>query len=421
MSKIDLYHHSIGDELGMIHLVIRSPDDPENMRLVLSSEKGRDLGVIFTVDVHDEDYEGMCEEFGIETLEGCVLATSGGDLEIRETPEEPPTARLEKIENKSNVQFLRNPQLWKHKWGRCCCVKHGDAVEPVTPERIFDGQVPWWNSPFTPFQLDLIVTANNTEAPHSMHLLCLDDEQVCGVCGHYPWVVVDEDVPDELPPQAEDEECEEPLCPQRDALANIEWSSKSDAWQTFVSDPHNQGIIEASGLPVERASQQRKYSNEKSFKKVNRVSGKNLYTVKQVFYEAMGSTRSGTWAEFNLELIRSVKGLEDVDVPGEILEMVELDDPEDSAELHQMASHRAAKAQIDDQAAVLENMLDEAAGLDPDEDDEEEATAYKARSKSVARTDQPKKVSMLTAAKALRAALDQFIATIEEGRKAENR
>ena len=135
----------------------------------------------------------------------------------------------------------------------------------------------------------------------------------------------------------------------------------------------------------------------------------------------MGSTRSGTWAEFNLELIRSVKGLEDVDVPGEILEMVELDDPEDSAELHQMASHRAAKAQIDDQAAVLENMLDEAAGLDPDEDDEEEATAYKARSKSVARTDQPKKVSMLTAAKALRAALDQFIATIEEGRKAENR
>ena len=324
-------------------------------------------------------------------------------------------------ENKSNVQFLRNPLLWKHKWGRCCCVKHGDDVEPVTPEQIFDGQVPWWNSLYTPFQLDLIAAANNTEAPYSMHLLCLYDEQICGVCGHYTWVVVDEDAPDELPPPMEDEECEEPLCPQRDALANIEWSSKADAWQTFVTDPHNQGVIETSGLPVERASQQRKYSNEKSFKKVNRLTGKNLYTVKQVFYEALGNTRSGTWAEFNLDVIRSVKGLEHIDVPGEILEMVELDDPEDSAELHQMASHRAAKAQIDDQAAVLENMLDEAAGLDPDEEDEEEATAYKARSKSVARTDQPKKVSMLTAAKALRAALDQFIATIEEGRKAENR
>jgi hypothetical protein len=421
MSKIDLYHHSIGDELGMIHLVIRSPDDPENLRLILSSEKGRDLGVVFTVDIHDEDYDGMCEEFGTETLEGCILATSGGDIEIRETPEEPPTGRLEKIENKSNVQFLRNPQLWKHKWGRCCCVKHGDTIEPVTPERIFDGKVPWWNSPFTPFQLDLITTANNTEAPHSMHLLCLEDEQICGVCGHYTWVVVDEDVPDELPPPMKDEECEEPLCPQRDALANIEWSSKSDAWQTFVTDPHNQSIIEASGLPVERASQQRKYSNEKSFKKANRITGKNLYTIKQVFYESLGSTRSGTWAEFNLDVIRSVKGLEDVDVPGEILEVVELDDPESDAELHQMASHRAAKAQIDDQAAVLENMLDEAAGLDPDEEDEEEATAYKPRSKSVARTDQPKKVSMLTAAKALRAALDQFIATIEEGHRAENR
>ena len=423
MAKVELYHHSIGDELGMIHLVIKSPDDPETMRLILSSEKGRDLGVIFTVDIHEDDYDGMCEDFGVETLEGCILATSGGDLEIRDTPEEPPTCRLEKIENTSNVQFLRNPQLWKHKWGRCCCVKHGDTIEPVTPELIFDGKVPWWNSIYTPFQLDLIAASANVEAPNSMHLLCLEDEQICGACGHYTWVVTDEDVPDELPPPVEDEECEEPLCPQRDALANIEWSSKSDAWQTFITDPHNQSVIDKSGLPVERATQQRKYSNEKSFKRINRTTGKNLYTVKQVFYEALGSTRSGTWADFDLELLRTVKGLEDADVPAEILEIVELDDPQENEELHRLNNHRAAKAQLDDEATVLETMLDEEAGLDHDEDEEEEATAYRSKSRTVARTDQSgpghTRVSMLTAAKALRDALDQFITAVEEGRKVE--
>ena len=423
MAKIELYHHSIGDELGAIHLVIRSPDDPGHMRLVLSSEKGRDLGVVFTVDINEEDYEGMCEDFGVDTLEGCVLATSGGDLEIRETPEESPNCRLEKIESTGNVQFLRNPQLWKHKWGRCCCVKHGDAIEPVTPELIFDGKVPWWNSIYTPFQLDLIAAANNVETPNSMHVLCLDDK-VCGVCGHYAWIVMDEDLPDESPPPEEDVECDEPLCPQRDALANIEWSSKSDAWQTFISDPHNQSVIEKSGLPVERASQQRKYSNEKLFKRINRTTGKNLYTVKQAFHEALGNTRSGTWADFDLELLRTVKGLEDADVPAEILEMVELDDPRANEELHRLNDHRAAKAQLDDEATVLETMLDEEAGLDHDEDDEEEeATAYKSKSKTVARTDQSRpgrtRVSMLTAAKALRDALDQFIAAVEEGRRAD--
>jgi len=309
-----------------------------------------------------------------------------------------------------------------HKWGRCCCVRHGDAVEPVTTDRIIAGEVPWWNSPFTPFQLDLIAAANNNDTPYSMHLLCLDDT-VCGICGHYAWVVMDEDLPDEAPPIEEEQECEEPLCPQRDALANIEWSSKSDAWQTFLADPHNQSVIEKSGLPVERANQNRKYSNEKSFKRINRATGKNLYTVKQVFYEALGGTRSGTWADFNLELLRTVKGLEDADVPAEILEIVELDDPGSNEELHRLNDHRAAKAQLDDEAAVLETMLDEEAGLDPDEDDDEEATAYKSKSKTVARTDQQgtgrTRVSMLTAAKALRTALDQFIAAVEEGRRAD--
>lgn len=427
MVDIKLYHHPIGDELGAIHLVIQSPEDPENVRLILSSEKGRDLGVVFTVDMHKDDYDEICKDEGIATLEGCVLATSGDDLQVQEIPETPPPQRPEKIESKGNVQFLRNPQFWKHKWGRCCCVKHGDSVEPVTPERILAGEVPWWNSPYTPFQLDLISAGSNEETPNSMHLICQEDT-ICGRCEHYVWVVADEDVPDELPVPLEEQECPEPLCPQRDALADIEWTSKQDAWQVFLSDPHNRTIIEASGLPVERASQERKYSNEKAFKAVNRRIGRNLYTVKQVFYEALGNTRSGTWADFDLDLIRSLRGLKEVDVPGAILEMVELDDADANERMHKAAGHRAARAEIDDEAEILENMLDEESEHDPEEDeDEEEAKAHSyKKAKSVPRTDAKqigdsgtRKIPLLTAAKALRVALDQFIAALEEAKAAD--
>ena len=197
-----LYHHPIGDEMGMIHIVIPTPDDPDGVRLILSSERGRDLGVVFTVDLDIEDYEGLCEDFEVETLEGCILATSGSDIEIRDTPEEPPPKRLEKVVRQGNVAFMRTPNLWKHPWGRCCCVKQG-TVEPVTPERIAAGEIPWWDSVHTPFELDLITAGNDIENPNQMHLLADDegeDETICGVCGHYIWVAQGEDVPDELPP-----------------------------------------------------------------------------------------------------------------------------------------------------------------------------------------------------------------------------
>jgi hypothetical protein len=412
-----LYHHPIGDEMGMVHLVITDPEDPEGVRLVLSSEKGRDLGVVFTVDIDSEDYEGMCEDFKVDTLEGCILATSGNDIEIREVPEDPPTKRPEKAVRQGNVAFMRTPQLWKHAWGRCCCVKRGGMVEPVTPERIAAGEVPWWDSIYTPFELDLATAGNDIENPHQMHLLIdhENDSTICGVCDHYTWVAQGEDVPDELPPHTEDEEVDEPLLPVREALAGVEWASKGEAWQLFMDDPHNRAIIESSGLPSERASQQRRFSTEKAFTKVNRQSSENFYTIKQVFYAALGNTRSGTWAEFNLDLVRLVKGLQKVDVPTEVLEQVELEDTEANAALHQAAGQRAARAAIDDDATVLEGMLDEAAGFDPEDEDEDEKPIEKLR--TVQRTDgqpAPQRISLLTAAEKLRDALNIFIAAVKD-------
>lgn len=417
-----LYHHPIGDEMGMVHLVITDPEDHDGIRLILSSEKGRDLGVIFTVDIEREDYEGMCEDFQVDTLEGCILATSGADIEIRETPEEPSIKRPEKVVRQGNVAFMRTPNLWKHPWGRCCCVRRGESVEPVTPERIAAGEVPWWDSIYTPFELDLATAGNDIENPNQMHIIAdgESDETICGVCEHYVWVAQGEDVPDELPPHLEAEEIEEPLLPVREALAEVEWASKSDAWQLFVSDPHNMAIIEASNLPVERASQQRRFSTEKAFAKVNRQTGQNLYTVKQVFYAALGNTRSGTWAEFNLDLVRMVKGLQKVDVPSEVLEQVELEDAEANEALHQAAGQRSARAAIDDDATVLEGMLDEAAGFDPEEDEDDEPAPVPEK-RTVQRTDDkpaPQRISLLTAAKKLREALDIFIIAVEDEKAA---
>ena len=420
-----LYHHPVGTEMGTIHLVVSDPEDPDGTRLILSSEKGRDLGVVFTVDIETEDYEGMCDDFEVETLEGCILATSGNDIEVREVPADPPPKRPEKIVRQGNVAFIRTPQLWKHAWGRCCCVKRGGTVEPVTPERIAAGEVPWWDSIYTPFELDLLTAANDIENPNQMHVLAdyESDSTVCGVCGHYVWVAQGEDVPDELPPSLKEEEVEEPLLPVREALAGVEWLSKAEAWQLFVNDPHNEAIIKASALPVERASQQRRFSSEKAFAKVNRRLGQNFCTVKQVFYAALGNTRSGTWADFELDLIRLLKGLGKVDVPTEVLEQVELEDAEANETLHQAAGQRAARAAIDDDATVLENMLDEAAGFDPEEEDEDdEPSLQPEKPRTVQRTDgqpAPQHVSLLTAAKKLRDALDIFIAAVEEEKAAQ--
>jgi hypothetical protein len=293
----------------------------------------------------------------------------------------------------------------------------------VTPERIAAGEIPWWDSIYTPFELDLATAGNDIENPNQMHILAdgEGDETICGVCEHYVWVAQGEDVPDELPPPIEEEEVEEPILPVREALADVEWASKGEAWQLFIDDPHNRAIIEASDLPVERASQQRRFSTEKAFTKVNRQVDQNLYTVKQVFYAALGNTRSGTWADFNLDLIRMVKGLQKVDVPSDVLEQVELEDAEANKALHQAAGQRSARAAIDDDATVLEGMLDEAAGFDPEDEDDEPAPAPEKR--TVHRTDDkpaPQRISLLTAAKKLREALDIFITAVEDEKSAKS-
>jgi hypothetical protein len=362
--SIELYHHPIGEELGYIHLVINHPEDPDLKRLILSSERGRDFGVIFTVDIFVDQYLEMCEEEQVTTLEGCVLATAGDQIEIREVPEDEPVQIPERIESQGNVRSLITDRMWTHDWGRCCCVKRGNEIEPVTPERIADGEVPWWNQRFTPMQLDLIAAATDPENK-AMHLIAGDDT-ICGGCGHYVWIQLPEDVPNELPEPPEEEEVDEPLCPERDALDAVGWKNKAAAWEVFYDDPHNKKVIEESGLPIARANERRRFSSEDAFEPVNLRSDvkNNLHTVKQVFYFALGNTRSGTWAELDLDILRSIKGLKGVDIPNEVLEMVELDDEEANAAMHAQSENRATMAHVDDEADILESMLDEDAGLE---------------------------------------------------------
>jgi hypothetical protein len=226
-------------------------------------------------------------------------------------------------------------------------------------------------------QLDLIAAATDPENK-AMHLIAGDDT-ICGGCGHYVWIQLPEDVPNELPEPPEEEEVEEPLCPERDALDAVGWKNKAAAWEVFYDDPHNKKVIEESGLPIARANERRRFSSENTFEPVNRRSDvkNNLHTVKQVFYFALGNTRSGTWAELDLDILRSIKGLEGVDIPNEVLEMVELDDEDATAAMREQSESRASMAHVDDDASILETMLDEDAGLEVPsefmEDDEPES------------------------------------------------
>jgi len=425
MSKgITLYHHSrIGEELGMIHLVTRNPGAEDEWRLHCSSERGRDFGVIYTVELYDEAYQGLCEENEVETLEGCIVRTSDEDIEIDESPEEAPTKRPEAPQKSDNLATLKSPNMWRHNWGRCCCVHHGGGVEPVTPERIANGEVPWWGDIYTPFELDLIEAANKPE-DRAMHLIC-DDDSICGVCGHYVWVVQEEDLPDDLPPPLEEEEGEEPLLSQSEALAQATWRNKGEAWEMFLDDPHNQKLIEASGLAIHRANDKRRFSTEKAFEKINRLPQvkRNIHSVKQAVYFALGNVKSGTWADFDLSFVRMVKGLESVDIPGEVYEELDLGDDEANASLRKISSARAARAEVDDEANALEDLLDDDAMLDVpqeflDDEEEEEETPKVVRPRRERKrreyTKEEAKATLVQATKQLQAALGVFLQVLEE-------
>jgi len=373
--KITLYDHKFGQEMGQVELVIASPEEPEfEICMVLSSVYSTDEGVIFTIEMERDQYEEMCADYEIETMEGCILSTFGDQINVEEVPAEPPLSPPQRLPKQNgNLRVLKTPHMWRHTWGRCCCVKRGEGdYVAVTPEAIQEGKVPWWNSPYTPFQLDMIDAAYDPDEK-AMHVL-VDDDLLCGRCNHHVWLVFDEDIPEELPTPPKFVEVPKPLCGDAKALSEIAWATKVEAWEVFYGDDHNRSVIDGSKLAVARANNRKRFSQEKYFEPLNRMSGlgKNIYTVKNAFYAALGRARSGTWADFNLGMLRLVKGLEKVDLPAEILDLVQLDDEEETEQLHERAQSRAAKATVDDNAQILEFLLDREAQDDNDIDDEDE-------------------------------------------------
>lgn len=365
---IMLYEHPLGKEMGRIDLVMPAPYDPEDdegVILILTSEESVDEGVVFAVELYKDDYEDMCKGVEVETLEGCILSKFGEDISIKEVPEDPPAYRPNAPQEGSKLRVLTTPNMWRHDWGRCCCVKHGGELVPVTREAINTGTVPFWRSPFTPYELDLIDAALHPE-DKPMHVL-LDNEMICGNCGSPVWVVYPEEVPEEMPEPPLYIEVEDSLCDDQQALEEIEWSSKRDAWEIFYEDDHNNSVIQKSQLAVERSNKRKRFSQEKLFKAFNAAHGlgHKIHTVKQAFYAALGPSKTGTWADFDLKMLRMIKGLKKVDLPAEILEMVRLEDQDAGGGSRDKGQRRAVKATVDHDATILEFLLDEeAAGND---------------------------------------------------------
>lgn len=358
--KIVLYEHPIGEELGLINLAIPAPYHPdyeEQIITILTSQQSHDEGVVFTVEMYQEDYDGFCEDLGIETLEGCLLSTFGDDISIEDVPEEPPEKRPN-AKKYGTLHVLMTPNLWKHKWGRCCCVKRGDDLVPVTRDSINDGTVDFWHSPYTPYELDLIDAAQDSKHK-AMHVL-LDPGMICGRCGHNVWCVAPEDVPEELPHPPKYIEVDDSVLDDNQSLEEIVWASKGEAWEIFYDDDHNRNIIQQSKLAVERANKRKRYSQAKKFEAFNRAhgAGRKVYTVKQAFYAALGNTRTGTWADFDLKMLRMIKGLEQVDLPMEILDTLDLEDQDTEGGRQGKAEQHAVKATVDHDATILEFMLD---------------------------------------------------------------
>jgi len=370
--KIELYRHPIGQEMGLINLVVPSPPDPDDddqVTMILTSEYSIDEGVVFTVEMYQDDYQEMCQDHETTTMEGCILSTFGEEIRVEEVPEEPPFQVPEQPKGKHNLRVLMTPNMWTHPWGRCCCVKRGDEHYAVTRETIAEGKVPFWNNQYTPYELDMIDAAMDPEHK-AMHVL-LDTDLLCGRCGHNVWTVFPEDVPDELPEPPQYVEVDDPLIDDRQALEEVMWASKREAWELFYEDEHNNALIKKSGLAVERANNRKRYSQEKMFEPFNRAHGlgRNIYTIKQAFYAALGNTKTGTWADFDLKMLRMIKGLEEVDLPAEIIDMVHLDDEEDQKALMEKVEQRATKATVDEEATILHFMLDDEACEEEDDDD----------------------------------------------------
>jgi hypothetical protein len=398
---IELYEHAMGPERGYVELVDRR--DSDVIRLICTSDNDKDLGVVFIIYLDHEDYEDLCENAELSNLEGCIIEKDAEKMRVKETPEKP-VPEIPKANTKNgNVRMLITDKLYNHSWGRCCCIKHGTGLKPVTTELILKEQAPWWSSPLTPFQLDLLKFADNPDK-NAMHVLTSMDH-MCGNCEHFIWLVADEDIPKDLPPKAGNEQVEEPLCPERNALEAVEWESKSEAWEIFKTDPKNAKILERCGLPIARANRKQKKKSADKFKRINKLPEvqKPIHTVKQAFFLALGEEDwEGTWADLDLDIMKLIPGLKKLSIPAEILELVELSID------HNEDEYEETKEELDDEANHLRYIIDEDEST-LDDDDIPEVIEPKTHKP----TNQNAKQAMIEATQALQKALTVFIKTLD--------
>lgn len=404
--QVELYDHAMGPEKGFVELVDKR--DPEIIKIICTSERKKDVGVVFIIYIDYDEYNELCESVNLINLEDCSIESDSEKIRVREVPEEPPPPIPEAKQKNGNVHMLITAQLYKHPWGRCCCVSHGNKLEPITTDLITEEQVPWWTSPLTPFQLDLLRFADDPEE-NAMHVLTHQDH-ICETCGHYAWVVTEEDIPEELPPETEDIEIEEPLCPERNVLELITWESKAEAWEIFKDDPHNAAIIEKSGLPIGRANKKQKKQHARKFKKIK--THKPIHTIKQAFFFALGPEWSGTWANLDLNIIRKLPGLKKLEIPAEILALVELDDDDDDQKEIDEEVDEEVEEELDEEANHLKYILDEDESTKED-DDIPEVIEPKAQKPKAQKKKNAKK-AIVEAAQALQDAITIFIEAINE-------
>jgi hypothetical protein len=401
----NLYYHSVGPEKGSVEMVDESC---ELVKLICSSEKKSDHGVIFTVYTDHSLYKEMCKDYKLETIEGCIIESFDDQINIKYVPNETPLPIPKpKIKN-GKVHTLLTSKLYKHPWGRCCCVHHEKNLEPVITERLLEEELSWWPSNLTPFQLDLLACGNDPDE-NAMHVL-LDDNHICDRCGHYAWVVLDEDMPEELPSSIEH------ICPERSILDDVVWESKTDAWISFKEDPNNAAIIEKSGLPIARTSNKQKKRFKNHFKKINNLPGveKSIYNIKQAFFFALGPNPEGTWADLDLEALRSIKSLKKLEIPVEILNLNEESIDENSVEYELDEEVNHLKYIIDEEDLSLDDEINDI----PEVIEPKTQKSQKVQKPIPIRPENNKKSkkAIIEAAQALQNALAAFIEAIgEEG------
>jgi len=392
-----LYNHSQSKEKGIVVFVT---GDEEDATLICQSLKPSEKGVIYAVEMDNEDYEEMAEEEEFGTLEGAIVQTSARSIEIIESAPEPPPIPKEQKRRDEKVSMIMTSRFWKHKWGHCCCVHHHGELVPVTSKRLADGEASWWASPLDPFQLDLV---DSWDSGEGMHVLT---DRICPRCNHPVWVVEPETMPKAMPEAMP--KVSGIACDTRSPFELVSLDSIDNAWKVFTEDEHNAHVLKASGRCLTRLSKS-KSSEGKAYKLFNDHVKKKTkcYTILAAFKAALGEGAT-TWAALDLDALKLIQGLNELKMPKSIAEMAGIGDCGD---------------ELDEQARTLESLIymwddDIDEELVDGEGDDRVRKPVRQEGKSEAKPRKSREVSgLLAASKALRQAIDEFILALESEQK----